>query len=1107
MHPPLSISKILPPRFPHILKRSRLLERLERQRDKKLILILGQAAQGKSTLAFSYVNDSQIPSAWMNLGQEDSEAINLFYLLVQSLQQALPESDLSPLLSYPTLPAGPREEMPLYRDWLLTLLSRIKSPVQVVFDGLDRLAPQAAAYRFLQVMLEVAPPHLNLLLLSREMPPLKLQELKIRQEIHLLGNEELAFTAKETRNFLQTVRKLLLPYDLMVQISEFTEGWIGGLVLLCEILERLPEESRERFLSTEAAEKFSAEVSGYFQESIFSSRSPEIQEFLVNSSILDMVDPDFIKDYLGVANARDLLEGLSARNLFVQPFFDKQRGWLYRYHQLFKDFLQARFKEALPPEEQARAYFRAGSLLEARGDLESAVDYYLQAGATDQAVAAIEKVGLQLLKQAKTAELARWLQSLPPSLMQDHPWLLFYHFQTGRLTGAPAYFASLQRAHVLFQQQQDLRGLLLTMAYLLDVAMKFPHASLQLSALVSQAEELLQREDSRAFPYEFILLSYQLGFAGFFRRDVRWSYRTCHTTYLLAKDAGERHLEIQSQILSYLMLAILGEFPAAEEVNREAEGLLSTWNSPELHTLHLLTSCHLQLFQGELEQAAALVQRAMELMAEQGLTAMYPVALLYRCMSLGYLGRFEDAAKTGLELMEIMVPMMGFLGGVASMHLAIFSDHQGNLAAAREFAAQARQILSRKEHPCEYHLLGLSAVDALVAYHLEELDPAYEQKLQETLREATELSSYFLMVEAHWVMSLWRWRQGRLEEAAAHVKAGMEVATHRGSYFSIILSPRDHGRIFTLALELEVEEVWDRLPPLLSRWSQWVGPDLERLSAHPNPKVAARAWELRRSLHRENLPRLDIRTLGGFRLQRDQEPINEGAWEGKQPKLLLKALVAHGGEAPKDVLLEDLWPEGAPEVTEKNFRVSLHRLRKALEPELDRDFGSSYIHSDNGLLALDPELCRVDVTEFLSLYEAGENQEEQGNPDQAISWYKKAAALYGGDFLAEEPYLPWAEERREELRGTYLDLLERLSLLYEKRGTLGRAIDYCKKAIQADPVLEPTYRRLMTLYARRGMRSEALKTFEACRQALARELDITPDKVTTAIFRKIQESD
>ncbi len=124
----------------------------------------------------------------------------------------------------------------------------------------------------------------------------------------------------------------------------------------------------------------------------------------------------------------------------------------------------------MPPEQQASAYFRAGSLLAERGDLESAVDFYLQAGATDQAVALIERAGLQLLKQAKTTELARWLQNLPPALVQDRPWLLFYHYITGRFTGAPEYLSSLQRAHGMFQQRQDLRGLLLTSGYLLDMA-------------------------------------------------------------------------------------------------------------------------------------------------------------------------------------------------------------------------------------------------------------------------------------------------------------------------------------------------------------------------------------------------------------------------------------------------------------------------------------------------------------------------------------------------------------------------------------------------------------------------------------------------------------
>jgi len=63
MVPPVSIYKITPPRLPNILYRPRLIKALEKNKDKRLILILGQAAQGKSTLATSHLKESEVPSA------------------------------------------------------------------------------------------------------------------------------------------------------------------------------------------------------------------------------------------------------------------------------------------------------------------------------------------------------------------------------------------------------------------------------------------------------------------------------------------------------------------------------------------------------------------------------------------------------------------------------------------------------------------------------------------------------------------------------------------------------------------------------------------------------------------------------------------------------------------------------------------------------------------------------------------------------------------------------------------------------------------------------------------------------------------------------------
>jgi LuxR family maltose regulon positive regulatory protein len=198
--------------------------------------------------------------------------------------------------------------------------------------------------------------------------------------------------------------------------------------------------------------------------------------------------------------------------------------------------------------------------------------------------------------------------------------------------------------------------------------------------------------------------------------------------------------------------------------------------------------------------------------------------------------------------------------------------------------------------------------------------------------------------------------------------------------------------------------------------------------------------------------------------------------------------------------------ETAPAVTEGNFRLNLHRLRKILEPGLDKSFGSSYIHAKANLLCLDRELCTVDADEFLSLCQQGEQREEVGDPKAALAAYRAALELYRGDFLAEEPYAAWAELRRERLRRAFIDLLYRLAAVYERQGAFMRAVDCLKRLIQTDAWEEQAYQRLMLLYVSRRMRTAALRTYADCLKALRDGLNTTPDAVTTAIYQKIVET-
>ncbi|HVO67029.1 MAG TPA: BTAD domain-containing putative transcriptional regulator [Syntrophales bacterium] len=273
------------------------------------------------------------------------------------------------------------------------------------------------------------------------------------------------------------------------------------------------------------------------------------------------------------------------------------------------------------------------------------------------------------------------------------------------------------------------------------------------------------------------------------------------------------------------------------------------------------------------------------------------------------------------------------------------------------------------------------------------------------------------------------------------------------------------------------------------------------------PKSLKKDWEVRQAIYRSGLCQINVETLGGFRINRGLTVMEEKEWDGYLPKLLLKAIVTHGSRrVPKDQLIETLWPEVAPQSGERNFKITLYRLRKALEPEMDKAFGSSYVHLKANLIYLDEELCKTDIDDFLSLYRRGEKNEREGNIESALFLYNNAIDLYKGDFLSEELYTSWIDIKREELRKLYINLLYKMADIQEKRGTSKVALDCYKKIIQIDPLSEQVYQRLMTLYSNRRMRTEAIKVYEDCRRALLEGLDAEPEALTTSIYRKIMET-
>src|SRR4028119_2447717 len=87
MSTPLLATKLyVPPRRPHVVHRSRLIERLNAGLHRKLTLISAPAGFGKTTLVSAWIAGCGRPAAWLSLDDQDSDPTRFLPYLVAALQ-------------------------------------------------------------------------------------------------------------------------------------------------------------------------------------------------------------------------------------------------------------------------------------------------------------------------------------------------------------------------------------------------------------------------------------------------------------------------------------------------------------------------------------------------------------------------------------------------------------------------------------------------------------------------------------------------------------------------------------------------------------------------------------------------------------------------------------------------------------------------------------------------------------------------------------------------------------------------------------------------------------------------------------------------------------
>ena len=403
------------------VSRQYLIQRLNDgiSQNSRLTLVSAPAGYGKSTLLSEWVSSLDIPVAWLTLEKRENTPArfwNYFFFALSTIPHVRQTKEAE------TIFQGLRSPHPLPLDVLLThlvnLISTLEKGAVLVLDDLHAITEDQIHQHlvFLIDHLPISANSLHLVFASRMDPPWPLARWRARCQLVEIRTSDLRFKTEETAVFLNQVMRLGISLEDVHALQNRTEGWIAGLQMAALSLQGRADAS-EFIRDFIGSNRY---IFDYLVDEILSRQEPDMQEFLLKTSILERLSASLCDAILGQSNSQSFLDRLEKNNLFLVPL-DDARSW-YRYHLLFADLLASSLKKSLP-EIVLELHKRACAWFEANDLLSEALAHALAAGDLDRLSKIVERYAFAIMEAHEASSLLNWLNSLPDRVTESHPWL------------------------------------------------------------------------------------------------------------------------------------------------------------------------------------------------------------------------------------------------------------------------------------------------------------------------------------------------------------------------------------------------------------------------------------------------------------------------------------------------------------------------------------------------------------------------------------------------------------------------------------------------------------------------------------------------------------
>jgi LuxR family transcriptional regulator, maltose regulon positive regulatory protein len=1072
---PISKTKIvLPKRRAELLTRKRLLDSLYEILDRKLIMVSAPAGYGKTSLLIDLAHHSDLAFCWLALDPLDREPQRFIAYLIAALAERFPQFGNRTLSMLNTL-TGLDDGM---ERLLVTLVNEIYDEIQehfvLVLDDFHLLDEVEIIQYFVNRFIQLVGENCHLILASRSLPELSdITLLVAREQVGGLDFSDLSFRPEEIQALLAQNQQIHLSDEDARKLVEATEGWVTGLQFTDVNLVRTDGTGFR------PSHGVGVSVFDYLGQQVLEHQSEGLRIFLLRSSLLEEFDISLCEAVLAPLypepqNWSKLLDTIVQKNLFTLPV-GANGQWL-RYHHLFRDYLQERFRREYP-EEVRPILERLARFNETRGGWEKAYQLYKQLGDINALADLVERAGIPMYQHAMLT-LDSWLKDLPPSIVRIRPGLLSLQGAMESLKGNPSEGVALfDQAISKFRKAKDIPGLALTLARRGNT-----HRFLgNYQDAIRDADEALvltRMKDDLQWIYADALRVKGL--------SLHWQGQTT-----LAVSALENALGIYVRLNDIpsipillmetgMVYATMGNYSQTRASYEKALEIWRRAGNLQLQANLLNNLGVLQHHQGDYEQAVRSFEDGLLCAQQSGYKRME--ALIF--VSMGDL--YSD-----LEDFEIVVQNYWRARGLVqqldehflSNYLALAEINLALLKRDSQMAGRALEEIASsfdiKNSRYEYGLYQLMAGRLLLQ------DGKPEQavtKLMEArqcfAQDGREMESVWSIV---WLVAS-QYQSGRQAEAREEIKK--------------IFPKPDQINNFTLVFFRQARE-----------WLQDLRNDREirplvRVLFEKADRLDSQLPRSRRQLRRlartieVTSPSLNIHAFGQGQVWINGRLVTITEWQTQSVRELFFYFLAENRPLTKEQIGEALWPDTSePARLKLRFKNEIYRLRRAV--------GQDAILFENDRYRFNSSMDHEYDLEAFEAYLA--KAKAASAPAEQIEFFQKAVDLVHGKYL-EDVDATWVWPERERLSQEFISASLKLAELYVKEGQNPKALQVCQRALEHDATFEAAYRLMMQIYHRMGDRASIIHVFEICEQSMQKIFDLPPSEETRKLYQHLVAS-